>query len=112
MVPRGRETSNTAHQSDQAVAGRPARAVAGVSESELAVRQTLVQRGRETSNTLFNELEQWERYLKSENLDVHILAFCKEIQQKPPKQQEIENSLPDKQKSKRTRSASRLRGPS
>ncbi len=72
----------------------------------------LVQRGRETSNTLFNELEQWEQYLKSENLDVHILAFCKEIQQQTPKLQQIEGSLPDKQKSKRLRSAPRLRGPS
>ncbi len=72
----------------------------------------MVQRGRETSNTLFNELEQWEQYLKGENLDVHILAFCKEIKQQTPKQQEIGESLLDKQESKRQRSAPCLRGPS
>ena len=72
----------------------------------------MVQRGRETSNTLFNELEQWEQYLKGENLDVHILAFCDEIQQQPPKQQHLEDSPPDKQNSQRQRSAPRLRGPS
>ena len=71
----------------------------------------MVRRGRETSNTLFNELEQWERYLKGENLDVLILASCDEIYQQSPKQQQLEDSLPDKQKSRRQCSAPRLRGP-
>jgi len=68
-----------------------------------------VQRGRETSNTLFNELEQWEHYLKSENLDVHILAFCDENERK---KEEVTESSPIEQKSQRQRSAPRLRGPS
>jgi hypothetical protein len=72
----------------------------------------MVQQGRETSNTLFNELEQWEQYLKSENLNIHILAFCDEIRQQAPKQQLSEESPPDKQKSQRQRSTPRLRGPS
>jgi len=72
----------------------------------------MVQRGRETSNTLFNELEQWEQYLKSENLDVHILAFCDEDNQQTSKPPKIEKSPPDRQKSERQRSAPRLRGPS
>jgi ribose 1,5-bisphosphokinase PhnN len=69
----------------------------------------MVQRGRETSNTLFNELEQWEHYLKSENLNVHILANCGENEHK---KEEVAESPPDKQKLQRLRSAPRLRGPS
>ena len=78
----------------------------------LSSERFLVRRGRETSNTLFNELEQWEQYLKSENLDVHILALLDENKRHTPKSQETGKSASIKQKSQHRRAAPRLRGPS
>ena len=69
----------------------------------------MVRRGRETSNTLFQELEQWEQYLKGENLDVHILALLDENKRYSPLPHESEDT---EQKTQHHRVAPRLRGPS
>ncbi len=48
--------------------------------------------GGETSNTLFQELEQWEQYLKGKNLDVHILALLDENKRITPHSHESEET--------------------
>ena len=69
----------------------------------------MVRRGRETSNTLFQELEQWEQYLKGENLDVHILTLLDENKRNTP---DLHKSEETEQKAQHLRTAPRLRGPS
>ncbi len=69
----------------------------------------MVRRGRGTSNTLFQELEQWEHYLKSENLNVHILALLDENKRHTS---ETGETTPGKQKAQHRCAAPRLRGPS
>ena len=71
-----------------------------------------MRRGRETSNTLFQELEQWEQYLKGENLDVHILALLDENKRNTPYSHKSGEIIQDKEKAQHHRAAPRLRGPS
>ncbi len=62
----------------------------------------------ETSNALFEELGQWEQYLKAENLDIHVLARLDENKQGAPDPRETGEL---KQKIQHRRAAPRLRGP-
>jgi len=69
-----RTISNAARQSGQAVAGRSARTIAGLSEAN-AVRSKLVQLDRETSNALFEVFEDWDHQLQKAEIDFEELSL-------------------------------------
>jgi len=65
-----------------------------------------------TSNTIFDELEQWEVYLKSEGIDIHILENCGEYEKNPSKSRLSEEFPSESCVGKSKPHVRRLRGPS
>ncbi len=66
----------------------------------------------QTSNTIFDELEQWEAYLKSEGIDIHILENCGEVEDYPSENHLREDSPSESREAKRPRPVLRSRRPS
>jgi len=65
-----------------------------------------------TSNSIFEVLAEWERYLKSEEIDTHIPANGGERADIPPVPTQPKETSPEANPTKRDRPSSRFGGTS